>query len=46
MVRRSPSGPGTYSFERRQESVTLLKLLALGDRQIDAGRYAARRQRR
>ena len=38
MVRRSPAGPGTDSFERRQESVALLKMLALGNRQIDAGR--------
>ena len=37
MVRRSPAGPGTDSNERMQESVALLKMLALGNRQIEAG---------
>ena len=42
MVRRSPAGPGAVgqdidSHERMPESVALLKMLALGDRQIEAG---------
>ena len=37
MVRRSPAVPGTDSCERMRESVALLKMLALGNRQIEAG---------
>ena len=37
MAHRRPGGLGTDSDERLQESVALLKMLALGDRQIEAG---------
>ena len=37
MVRRGPAEPGTDCYERMQESVALLKMLALGNRQIEAG---------
>ena len=37
MARHSPAQPGTEGFERMQESAALLKMLALGKRQIEAG---------
>ncbi len=37
MAPRGPARPGTDSHERMQESVALLKMLALGNRQIEAG---------
>ena len=37
MAPRGPAGPGADSHERMQESVALLKMLALGNRQIEAG---------
>ena len=56
MVRRSPPAPGTDNCERVRESVALLEMLALGNRQIEAGhvqpagkvvaRLRGRRQRR
>ncbi len=37
MVRRRPAAPDTDSCERMRESVALLEMLALGNRQIEAG---------
>ena len=37
MARRGPATPGTDSQERLRESVALLEMLALGNRQIEAG---------
>ena len=37
MARRRPAGPGADSHDRMRESVALLEMLALGDRQIEAG---------
>ena len=37
MVRRSSAEPGTENYKRMQESVALLKMLALAKRQIEAG---------
>ncbi len=37
MARRRPAGPSADSHDRMRESVALLEMLALGDRQIEAG---------
>ena len=38
MARRSPAGSDADSHDRMRESVVLLEMLALGDRQIEGGR--------